>query len=214
MSKFAGVFCVLFLLCSVSAHAAASGTPTQGDILRNWFKIYSKDFKKIKSKDLLVTGRAVGGQMLDGLEATGLQTGSTKFSTLTIGLQTALTRLKTDIETLRSKISTTNNQIGKLVNDLRLAAATGTPPQIDTVQTLVTGVHIGLADGVLAAKEITVISESSTAVTGTTGLDPTIATNLRADVTALLVGPHATQSDVDLIKTDLATVGTLLKSEP
>lgn len=212
MKKLAGVVIAL-ALCTGSLHAA-SGPTTQGDFLRNWFKIYSKDFKKIKSKDLLVSASPLADRMLDGLEATGLQTGSTIFSTLPTELQTALTRLKTDLQTFRTKISDTKSRIGRVVRDLRLAAATGTPPQLDTAQVLVSAMFDALADGEIASKEAEVINAATNTLAGTAGLDPTMAATLRTDAAAVLSGANATDSDLALLKTDLSTIATLLKALP
>ncbi|HYG74208.1 MAG TPA: hypothetical protein VEK08_04310 [Planctomycetota bacterium] len=206
--------CILAILSGVGASAATTGTPTQGDSLRAWFKIYSKEFKRLKSKELLLTGRAAADVMLDGLSATGLVSATTRFSALPGDVQTALTRLKTDLETLKDKIRDTDSRIGQLVKDLNAASKTGTPPDLEATQLLVSTCYAALNDGELADKDRQIITETSTKIAATAGLTPTIAQAITADVAAILAGVNATKVDVDLIKTDFSTLGTLIKAVP
>jgi hypothetical protein len=206
--------CVVALCLSATAQAAASATPTLGDNMRNWFKIFGKEFKRIKSKELLLTGRAGADVLLDSLSATGLNSATSRFSSLPADVQTSLTRLKTDLETLKDKIRDMDSRVGDLVKALNAASKTATPPDIVATQQLVSTVYAGLNDGELADKDKQVITELSTKITSTTGLDPTLAANITAAVNAILTGVNATQADVDLIKADLATLATQIKAIP
>jgi hypothetical protein len=213
MKKLLCLSIVALSLC-LSAQAATATTPTQGDSLRNWFKIYIKDFKRIQGKTLLLTGRPAADVMLDGLQATGLQSGSTRFSSLPVDLQTTLGRLKTDLETLRDKIRNTQNRINDLVTHLNQASRTGTPPQLEPIQLLVSTCYAGLNDGELADKERTIITDTAARITATAGLDPIIVGRITTDVTAILSGVNATKVDVDLLKSDLVTIAGQVKSVP
>ena len=206
--------CILAVLACAGSHAATAATPTLGDSLRDWYKIFSKEFKRLKSKELLLTGRPAADVMLDSLSATGLNSATTRFSALPSDVQTALTRLKTDLETLKDKIRDTDSRIGNLVRDLNAASKTGTPPDLEATQLLVSTCYAALNAGELADKDRQIITETSTTITSTAGLTPTIASAITADVTAILSGVNATKVDVDLIKTDLTTLGALIKNVP
>jgi len=193
----------------VSSHArAAAKVLTLGDHLKIWSADIGKDFKKIKTKDGLVTIPVYTDRMLDSLAVTGLQTNSTLFPTLPADLQTALTRLKTDVQDFRTKNSDFQKLIDAVIAELRKLANGATPPTVSSAEILFVAVYAGAADGEFSDKDKQNINDALADVVATPSI---VATNLQDAVTALLAGRGATAADLALLKTDLASIATIIK---
>lgn len=200
--------CVLFS----STASAATKTLTLADHLKNWLSSTSKDFKKIKTKDGLVTVPPYTDRMLDSLSVTGLQTNATVFPTLSADLQTALTRLKTDLQTVRTKNSDFQKLIDQVIKELRTVANGTTPPTITSAQTLFTVIYTGAGDGEFSDKDKQQITEALAAVVATPGLASASITSIQDAVNALLASGGVTAADIALLKNDLANIATIIKA--
>lgn len=204
---------VLAGLFSVNAHAASKPL-TQTDMIKAWLGALGKEFKKVKSKDAFITYTDFADRAIDSLEATGLQAGSTVFSSLDASLQTALSRLKTDIDDIKTKRSDVNKLISNLAKDMKTAASSGTPPTIQSAQVLIFLAYNAVADGEINDKEREALTAAGAAVTGTAGLSATLVSSISADVNAIIASRGVTKTDLDLLKTDLASIASILKGLP
>ena len=207
------VLALALILGFYSANAEAASTPiTLADNLKFWFSSFSKDFKRVKSNDTFNTYNLFSDRALDSLSVTGLQANSTVFPTLPLELQTALTRLKTDIQDIRTKRGDVDKLIGDLVRDMRTAANGTTPPSIANSQLLLSLCYAAVGDGVISDKERQAITEAGAAVTGTVGLSTTLVADINADVSAILASIGVTKLDLDLLKSDLASIASMIKA--
>ena len=195
------------LLVSMQARAATK-VLTLADHLKIWSVSIGKDFKKIKTKDGLVTIPVYTDRMLDSLSVTGLQTNSTLFPTLSADLQTALTRLKTDVQDFRTKNSDFQKLIDAVISELRKLANGTTPPSVSSAQILFSAIYVAAADGEFSDKDKQNVNDALADVVATPSI---VATNLQSAVTDLLAGRGATAADLALLKTDLASIATIIK---
>jgi hypothetical protein len=207
------VLSVALLIGFYSAKVEAASTPiTLADNLKFWFSSFSKDFKRVKSNDTFNTYNLFSDRALDSLSVTGLQVNSNVFPTLSVELQTALTRLKTDIQDIRTKRSDVDKLLGNLVKDMRTAANGAPPPSIANSQILLVLCYAAVADGIISDKERQAITEAGAAVTGTVGLSTTLVPLINADISAILASIGVTKVDLDLLKTDLASISSIIKA--
>jgi hypothetical protein len=207
------VLSLALLIGFYSEKAAAASTPiTLADNLKFWFSSFSKDFKRVKSNDTFNTYTLFSDRALDSLSVTGLQVNSTVFPTLPADLQIALTRLKTDIQAIKDKRSDVDKLLGDLVKDMRTAANGTTPPSIANSQNLLVLCYAAVADGIISDKERQSITEAGAAVTGTVGLSPTLVASINADVSAILASIGVTKLDLDQLKSDLASISSIIKA--
>lgn len=204
------VLCVAMLL--MSSARAATKVLTLADNLKAWSSSIGKDFKKIKSKDGLVTVPPYTDRMLDSLAVTGLQANATVFATLSADMQTALTRLKTDLQDVRTKNSDFQKLIDQVIKELRNAANGATPPSILSAQNLFAVMYAGAGDGEFSDKDKQQINDALAVVVATPSLSATTIAAIQGAVTSLLAGKGVTAADLALLKSDLANIASLIKA--
>jgi hypothetical protein len=209
--------CLLATVCLIAALApnfahAATKVLTKNDQIKLWLAAVGKEFKRVKAADTYVTFSPFASRVIDSMEVTGLQSAGTNFSGLNLDLQNAITKLRTDLDTLRDKQSDFAKLVNSLMDDVRTAARTGTPPSVQDATVLFSAVYAAVFDGVIVEKEKTAITTAGAAVTATAGLDPKIVTDIQGDITALVIGAGVSKADLTIIKADMAAIATILKT--
>lgn len=199
------------LAASLSKDLSAAATSTAS--VSTWANSTTREFKKVKSKDRNSSAATFATNVMNVLKASGLQSGGTVFSGFSAIIQDALTQLKTDLKTIQSKSNVTQDLIDQLVKDLKDAAATGTPPSVDSVQVLLTDAQSALADGVISEKEKLQLASAVSDVIASTGLTADQFAAVQNDVLAIIAASGVTAADIELIKSDLETIVALAKAE-
>ncbi|HEY3325325.1 MAG TPA: hypothetical protein VGP72_33040 [Planctomycetota bacterium] len=199
------------LFCGAGAVPAATKAQTVPDMVKDWLALAGKDFKRVKTTDTFVTFSPFASRTLNTMEAAGIDSGGHVFSSLSVDLQNALTKLVTDLNTLKDKQSNFSKLVTNVEDDLRDAARTGTPPTIEVSTVLAYGVYNAAFDGIIDDKEKAAITAANTAVVATAGLDPKIVSALNSDVSSLVAGSGVNKLDLTTIKNDLAGIAAVLK---
>lgn len=214
MKRFAFMALIVAALCgAVTTGSAMAGEKvlTTTDRVNLWAKDLGKEAKKVKFKDAYVTFPDFADRAFDAIDAGGLQTNSTVFPSLSADLQTALTRLKTDIQTLRDKRAAVKKTIDDLARDLRTAANSTTPPALDVSARLILACYAAVADGDVIEKERDTINELAGVVVATSGLAAQTIADINTHVAAVIGSRGINKDDLTLINDDLKAILDITK---
>lgn len=184
---------------------------TAADRVNLLAKDLTKELKKVKFKDAYVTYPDFNDRAIDALDAAGLATNGTVFPTLSADLQSALTRLRTDILALRDKRATAKKTIDDLARDLRVAANSTTPPLLDVSARLILTCYAAVADGDVIEKERDDINELAAIVVATSGLLAQSVTDINTHVAAVIASRGINKTDLTLIADDLKAILDITK---
>jgi hypothetical protein len=201
----AGVLVLPGLVC------AAEKVLTTQERVNLWAKDLAKELKKVKFKEAYVLFPDFTDRAFDAIEAAGLQTNATVFPTLPTDLQSALTRLKTDIQTIRDKRSAVKKTIDDLQRDLRTVANGTTPALLDVSARLILACYAAVNDGEVIDKERDTIQELAAVVTSTSGLAAQTITDINTHVAAVTASRGILKSDIDLLVDDLKAILDMTK---
>jgi len=202
---------VLFCGALLSNIQAGEKVLTTPDRVNLWAKDLTKELKKVKFKDAYVTFSDFSDRAFDAIDAGGLQTNSTVFPTLSADLQTALTRLKTDIQTLRDKRAAVKKTIDDLARDLRTAANSTTPPFLDVSARLILACYNAVADGDVIEKERDGINELAGVIVATSGLAAQTIADINTHVAAVIGSRGINKDDLTLLADDLKAILDITK---
>lgn len=203
---------VLFCVCTLSISlSAAQKVLTTPDRVNLWAKDLAKELKKVKFKEAYVLYPDFADRSLDAIETSGLQANSTIFPTLAADVQTALTRLKTDIQTIRDKRADVKKTIDDLARDLRMAANSATPPLLDVSARLILACYAAVNDGEIIEKERDTILELAAIVTATSGMPAQTITDINTHVAAVTASRGILKADIDLLAADLKAILDMTK---
>jgi hypothetical protein len=202
------LFCVCVLSANLSAGEKVLTTPERVNL---WAKDLAKELKKVKFKEAYVLYPDFADRSLDAIETAGLQTNSTIFPTLAADVQTALTRLKTDIQAIRDKRADVKKTIDDLARDLRMAANSATPPLLDVSARLILACYAAVNDGEIIEKERDTILELAAIVTATSGMPAQTITDINTHVAAVTASRGILKADIDLLAADLKAILDMTK---
>lgn len=207
----ASVLAAAVLVAGWTAPVEAATPTTMPDMVKLWVSLASKDFKRVKTNDTYVMFSPFASRTQTAMSSTGLDGSGTVFATLPLDLQNAFTKLDTDLQTLKDKQTAFSRLVGDVTTALRQAARSTTPPTIGSSAVLVYAVYAAAADGIISDKERTTINTAATAVTGTSGLDPTIVASLQQAVSAFLAGSGVNKLDLVTVKNDFTAITSIVK---
>ncbi|HYG76365.1 MAG TPA: hypothetical protein VEK08_15275 [Planctomycetota bacterium] len=200
------------VLCAfVAPLCAGEKVLTTNDRIALWVKNFAKEFKKVKFKEAYVLFPDFADRAFDSLEASGLQTNSNVFPTLSAELQNTLTRLKTNIDTTRDKRSAVKSTIDDLARDLRLAANSATPPPLNVASDLILLCYAAVNDGEVDQRERDQLNALAAQVTATPSLDAKIVADINTHLAAVTSSVGVRKTDLDTIAADLKTILELVK---
>jgi hypothetical protein len=199
----------MILACASSF--AGEKVLTTPDRVNLWAKDLTKELKKVKFKDAYVTFSDFTDRAFDAIDAGGLQTGGTVFPSLAADLQSALTRLKTDLQTLRDKRAAVKKTIDDLARDLRTAANSTTPPSLDVSARLILSCYTAVSDGDVLEKERDGINDLAAIVVATSGLAAQSIADINTHVAAVNASRGINKTDLMMIADDLKAILDMTK---
>lgn len=205
------VLCAAICACVAPVSASAASSETLGSLAK-LTAAQAKQLRSVSSKERRALFQSYLTNLQQTLDAAGLTGTGVSFSGLDPAVQAALQKLATDIQTIRAKSQVTDTLIAALVEDLKTASQTGTPPSTESVQTLVIAVQTAFTDGAVSTAEAAKIALAAQAIVAETGLSAELVAEIKADVQALGAASGITADDVALIKQDLTDLTAALKA--